>query len=147
MLMTQGVRETAVYARDLEASAQFYETALRLPVLLRLPRLLALDAGAGSVVLVFKQGGTLEDIVDERGTIPAHDAQGQIHFALTIAAEDLEAWRAHLTARGIDIIGEYRWPRGGTSLYFHDPDGHLVELATPGLWANEASLPGAAAQH
>ena len=29
-----------------------------------------------------------------------------------------------------------KWPRGGESLYFRDPDGHLVELATPGLWAN-----------
>ena len=27
-------------------------------------------------------------------------------------------------------------PRGGTSLYFNDPDGNVVELATPGLWAN-----------
>jgi catechol 2,3-dioxygenase-like lactoylglutathione lyase family enzyme len=29
-----------------------------------------------------------------------------------------------------------RWPRGGESIYFRDPDGHLVELATPGLWDN-----------
>jgi len=28
-----------------------------------------------------------------------------------------------------------KWPRGGTSLYFRDPAGHLVELATPGLWS------------
>jgi catechol 2,3-dioxygenase-like lactoylglutathione lyase family enzyme len=146
MLMTRGVRETAVYASDLEASAQFYEDNLGLPVLLRLPRLVALDAGAGGVLLVFKKGGTLEDIVDERGVIPAHDAQGRLHFALTIATKDLLAWRAHLAARGIEIVGEYRWPRGGVSLYFHDPDGHLVELATPGLWANEAGLPGAPAQ-
>jgi catechol 2,3-dioxygenase-like lactoylglutathione lyase family enzyme len=27
------------------------------------------------------------------------------------------------------------WPLGGTSLYFRDPDGHLLELATPGIWA------------
>jgi len=23
---------------------------------------------------------------------------------------------------------------GGHSIYFRDPDGHLLELATPGLW-------------
>jgi catechol 2,3-dioxygenase-like lactoylglutathione lyase family enzyme len=28
------------------------------------------------------------------------------------------------------------WRRGGTSLYFRDPDGHSVEVATPGLWPN-----------
>ena len=26
------------------------------------------------------------------------------------------------------------WPRGGLSLYMRNPDGALVELATPGLW-------------
>jgi catechol 2,3-dioxygenase-like lactoylglutathione lyase family enzyme len=28
------------------------------------------------------------------------------------------------------------WLRGGTSLYFRDPDGHSLEVATPGLWPN-----------
>jgi len=28
-----------------------------------------------------------------------------------------------------------KWSRGGESLYFRDPDDHLVELATPGIWA------------
>ena len=27
-----------------------------------------------------------------------------------------------------------RTPRGGESIYFGDPDGHLLELAAPGLW-------------
>ena len=30
--------------------------------------------------------------------------------------------------------GRTTWKRGGESIYFRDPDGHLLELATPG-WA------------
>ena len=32
------------------------------------------------------------------------------------------------------LEGRTEWPRGGVSVYFRDPDGHLLELATPGLW-------------
>ena len=52
-----------------------------------------------------------------------------------ISAAELEAWRERLQAHAIAIEGEMSWPRGGKSLYFRDPDGHLVELATPGLWS------------
>ena len=41
---------------------------------------------------------------------------------------------SRLAEQGVETVGEYRWPRGGTSLYMRDPDGALVELATPGLW-------------
>jgi len=47
----------------------------------------------------------------------------------------LEAWEKHLEENGIAIESKVRWERGGQSLYFRDPDGNLVELATPGLWA------------
>ena len=65
------------------------------------------------------------------GTIPGHDGRGRLHLALSISAQDLDLWRKRLADRGVDIVGEYRWPRGGTSLYIRDPDGALVELATP----------------
>ena len=32
------------------------------------------------------------------------------------------------------IESEVNWDRGGTSIYFRDPEGHSVELATPGVW-------------
>ena len=43
-------------------------------------------------------------------------------------------WEAQLADAGVAIEGRTKWPRGGESIYFRDPDGHLVELATPGLW-------------
>jgi catechol 2,3-dioxygenase-like lactoylglutathione lyase family enzyme len=41
---------------------------------------------------------------------------------------------APLRAPGRALEGRTKWPRGGESIYFRDPDGHLLELATPGLW-------------
>jgi catechol-2,3-dioxygenase len=130
------VLETSLYARDLAATAGFYRDVIGLAVMLDTPRLVAFDAGGGSVLLVFQEGTTGEDIETARGRIPGHEAAGRLHFALGIPAGSLEAWRAHLAAKQVAITGEMHWERGGVSLYFEDPDGHVGELATPGLWAN-----------
>jgi catechol 2,3-dioxygenase-like lactoylglutathione lyase family enzyme len=55
-------------------------------------------------------------------------------MAFSIDADALSGWETHLTGCGVTIEGRTHWPRGGTSIYFRDPDGHLLELATPGLW-------------
>ena len=34
----------------------------------------------------------------------------------------------------VDVELTRAWPRGGRSLYFRDPDHHLIELASPGIW-------------
>jgi catechol 2,3-dioxygenase-like lactoylglutathione lyase family enzyme len=68
------------------------------------------------------------------GTIPPHDANGRIHMAFSITAEDLNAWEQRLRDHGVGIESRVRWPRGGSSIYFRDPDGHLLELITPGVW-------------
>ena len=63
-----------------------------------------------------------------------HDGSGPLDVAFAIAREELGAWEQRLTSRQIEIEGRTNWPRGGHSIYFRDPDGHLLELATPGLW-------------
>jgi catechol 2,3-dioxygenase-like lactoylglutathione lyase family enzyme len=130
----EGVLETSLYARDLERTAAFYRDIFGFKALVDSPRLVAFDIAQRSVLLVFQAAATGADVVDAGGTIPGHDGSGRLHLALSISADDLDAWRKRLSERGVAIVGEYRWPRGGVSLYMRDPDGALVELATPGLW-------------
>ena len=48
-----------------------------------------------------------------------------MHIAFSIAADELAAWEARLNDAGVAIEGRTNWPRGGESIYFRDPDGHL----------------------
>jgi catechol 2,3-dioxygenase-like lactoylglutathione lyase family enzyme len=130
----EGLLETSLYAGDVRRTADFYRDLFGLKTLVDSPRLVALEVARRHVLLVFQSGATEQDVIEPRGTIPGHDGRGRLHLALSIAASDLDAWRARLAGQGVPIAGEYRWPRGGTSLYFRDPDDALVELATPGLW-------------
>jgi catechol 2,3-dioxygenase-like lactoylglutathione lyase family enzyme len=128
--------ESSLYATDLAVTSRFYAEVLGLKAMLTTPRLVAFDAGNRSVLLIFQEGATEEDLPSDEGVIPGHDGKGRLHLALGVTAESLDEWRDRLRQYGVAIISETRWRRGGKSLYFHDPDGHVVELATPGLWAN-----------
>jgi catechol 2,3-dioxygenase-like lactoylglutathione lyase family enzyme len=129
------VLETALYVDDLARAADFYEDVLGLPVLTSDLRFRAYDVGGSSVLLVFQRGATLQTVRMPGGTIPPHDGHGPLHIAFAVGADQLSAWEKRLGERGVAIEGRTDWRRGGHSIYFRDPDGHLLELATPGLWA------------
>lgn len=129
------VLETSLYVDDLARAGEFYERRLGLSVLHADARMRAYAAGA-TVLLLFARGQSAAPVDLPGGTIPPHDGSGQLHFAFAIEAGELAAWERHLAEHGIAVEGRVRWPRGGTSIYFRDPDGHLLEFATPGLWAN-----------
>jgi catechol 2,3-dioxygenase-like lactoylglutathione lyase family enzyme len=131
-----GILETALYVDDLERAARFYEDVLGLKAINKDQRFAGYDAGPRSVLLLFKRGSTLDTVHMPGGTIPPHDGHGPLHVAFAIAANDLAGWEARLAADGIAVEGRTDWPRGGKSIYFRDPDRHLLELATPGLWPN-----------
>lgn len=133
-----GVLETAIYVDDVARAAAFYRDILGLATLTADNRFVALDAGPSSVLLIFGRGQTLKDIHLPGGTIPAHDGSGPIHFAFRVPTGTLDDWRRHLVAKDVAITAEMAWPQGGYSLYFNDPDGHVVELATPGIWSNDS---------
>ena len=129
------ILETALYVDDLDRATAFYRDVIGLTALLEGPRLVAFDASAGTVLLLFRSGATREGARFPAGFIPPHDGSGPQHIAFAISAEALPEWEAHLAAHGVAIDGRMTWDGGGRSVYFRDPDGHSIELATPGTWA------------
>jgi catechol 2,3-dioxygenase-like lactoylglutathione lyase family enzyme len=129
------VIETCLYVDDLDRAARFYERVLGLTALTADARFRAYDVGGKSVLLLFRRGATLETVHLPGGTIPPHDGHGPLHMAFAIAADALPHWVERLRRQDVAIEGRTEWSRGGHSIYFRDPDGHLLELATPGLWA------------
>ncbi len=129
-----GILETAIYVDDLARARRFYEDILELEPVFTDGRLRAYDVGGRSILLVFERGASIETVTLSGGVIPGHDGRGPLHCAFAVSAEDLSGWKDRLSAHGVQIEGCMDWPHGGKSIYFRDPDGHLLELATPGLW-------------
>lgn len=129
-----GVIETSLYVDDLGRAARFYEQVLGLAAMAADGRFRAYDVGGRSVLLLFRRGATAETVQLPGGTIPPHDGHGRLHVAFAVAADALPAWERRLAEHGVAVEGRTDWPRGGHSIYVRDPDGHLLELATPGLW-------------
>lgn len=128
-----------MYVADLEVSAAFYRRVFGFETLTESDRLVALDVAGRSVLLLFKQGATASPFETPGGLIPSHGATGPSHFAFAIACSDVPAWQQHLASEGIGLESvvtwnNNTWPTGALSLYLRDPDGHLVELLTPGFW-------------
>ena len=132
----EGLLETSLYVDDMERSVAFFRDVMGLATMLETKRLTAFDAGRQGVLLIFQRGASIDDMPGPGGVVPGHDGRGPLHMAFAIGADDYEVWHRHLLAAGVTIRGEMNWPRGGRSLYFEDPDGHLLEVATPGLWPN-----------
>jgi catechol-2,3-dioxygenase len=125
-----GILETSLYVESAARSAEFYRRVFGFePLESGEPlndetRLCPMRAGDRSVLLLFKKGAT-----------PDTDAAGAIHIAFGIARSDLSRWEQWLAELGISIELRKTWQYGAEALYFRDPDGHLLEVVTPGVWS------------
>ena len=125
-----GVLETSLYVKSVPESVLFYKRIFGFELLqpsqeqlAESTRLAALGAGDRHVLLLFRRGGTRDT-----------DARGRIHVAFGISRDSLGEWENWLAIQKIVIEQHIVWQYGGESLYFRDIDGHLLEVASPGVW-------------
>jgi catechol 2,3-dioxygenase-like lactoylglutathione lyase family enzyme len=125
-----GILETALYADDLGEAEVFYSTVLELE----------LDSKQDGRYVFFKCGHGMLLIFDPKitvgqtGPVPQHGAIGPGHVAFSVDARDLDAWIEQIESRDVNVEARIDWPAGGRSIYFRDPAGNSVELATPQIW-------------
>ena len=125
----EGILESSLYVSDVSRSARFYQETLGFSVISEFgERGCAMHAGANQVLLLFKKRAS-------RAISSPHDGEGELHLAFAIQTAELANWESWLQISGVAVEEKRMWEMGGWSLYFRDPDRHLIELATPGTWS------------
>lgn len=128
------VLETSLYVDDVARSTEFYQRLFGFEKLVADDRFCAMNVRDQQVLLLFRKGGTTEPMTMPGGILPPHDGSGTTHLAFSIGVDDEAEWSRKLAEANVAIESRVTWPRGGFSLYFRDPDGHLLELVSPGCW-------------
>ena len=139
----KGVLETSLYVNDLEAAEAFYREVLGLEAFAKVPGRHVFFRCGPAVLLVFNPGSTANEVTTVGDvSIPLHGALGPGHVAFSVSEADLAGWIDRLTRHGVEVEAEVTWPSGGRSVYFRDPTGNSLELASPKIWGMEETTEG-----
>jgi catechol 2,3-dioxygenase-like lactoylglutathione lyase family enzyme len=135
------VLESCLYVDDLALAERFYCDVLGLTFYSRQAgRHLFLRCGE-RMVLLFNPAEARKVGTHGGLDVPPHGTTGAGHLCFAMPQADLAAWSEHLTQHGVAIEKVIDWPGGGRSLYFRDPAGNSLELASPTIWGiSEATL-------
>ncbi|MFN4101723.1 MAG: VOC family protein [Pararhodobacter sp.] len=133
-----GLLEAAIYVDDLDAAEAFYAGLLGLEVALKTPEKHVFFRCGQTIVLAFLPEITRVQVAGGRLPVPPHGADGAGHICFAADGPALDRWAARLTAAGVAIEADFRWPNGARSIYVRDPAGNSVEFAEPKLWESHA---------
>jgi catechol 2,3-dioxygenase-like lactoylglutathione lyase family enzyme len=135
MLQPLRVLESCLYATDLDAAEQFYREVIGLKLHAHeRGRHVFFRCGDGMVLIFNPEHTSAVTTTVNDARLPLHGTRGAGHLAFAVEEADLATWRSHLEREGVAIESEIHWPQGGMSLYFRDPGGNSIELATPRIW-------------
>ena len=123
------IKETCIYVTNLHRTKEFYSNRLGLAVLSFVEGRHVFFRAGESVLLCFIAEKTLEE-----KELPPHGARGSIHFAFEVKKEEYDATFLKIKTMNINVLQEQTWKTELRSFYFHDPDGHLVEIIEEGIW-------------
>jgi catechol 2,3-dioxygenase-like lactoylglutathione lyase family enzyme len=113
-----GIRHVALFAHDLEGAERFWVDVMGYQVEWR-----------PDPDNVYLHGGK-DNLALHRGTSAAGTGDRLDHLGLAVPRpQDVDAWAAHLTGRGVTLKVPPKTHRDGSrSLYFHGPEGLLVQI-------------------
>jgi catechol 2,3-dioxygenase-like lactoylglutathione lyase family enzyme len=129
MMQVKEILEVCLYVHDLDAAQAFYQDVLGLELLSRVEGRHAFFHCGARVLLLFNAAETCKG-----EGVPVHGTSGDGHICFAIHADELPAWEAHLQSHGVEIEQRVTWSDRGDSIYFRDPDGNSLELASPRIW-------------
>ena len=124
------ILETCLYVDNLDQARAFYGGVLGLELFEhQAGRHLFWRCGHRMLLLFVAEGTSAAD-----SSVPRHGARGAGHVAFAVPDHEIPLWQQHLDRCGVDIEQAVEWPQGGRSLYFRDPAGNSLEVASPRIW-------------
>ncbi|HFA50682.1 MAG TPA: glyoxalase/bleomycin resistance/extradiol dioxygenase family protein [Bacteroidetes bacterium] len=134
-MKVKAILETCLYATDLVATEAFYKEVLGLEPFSKAPgRYLFYYCGAGVLLIFNPAKSAVQNIKISGSKIPQHGAAGEGHICFKIKKPEISDWRNWLIEKGVEIESEVTWDSGDKSIYFRDPAGNCLEVASAGLW-------------
>lgn len=116
-----------LFVEDLEKTLAFYRDKVGLPVRFQ-------DKGYAELVVEGSKFALLARSRVAELTGDAHTARpasGAHETSVTLLVEDVDRAHRDLTGRGVPFLSPPKdRPWGQRTACFHDPDGHLIEIAT-----------------
>lgn len=134
-MQPSAILESALYVTDIAAAEVFYAEVLGLERIAKVEnRHVFFRCGSGVLLLFDAEATKNAPPAGAKLPVPPHGTTGQGHLCFAATAEEIENWKAHLTAKNISVEADFEWPSGGRSIYFRDPSGNSLEFAEPKIW-------------
>jgi lactoylglutathione lyase len=116
-----------LFVEDFDRALAFYTDKVGLPVRLRADGYVEFAVEGAKFALLARS--RVPELVGQAHA--GRPAPGAHEGTVTVLVEDVDRTHREMVGRGVPFLGppqDRSW--GQRTAYFHDPDGHLIEIAT-----------------